>query len=300
MTNTPVPPNGASGRGGGVAVGDDLDQLDGAAGGRASARRRPCCDLRRRERAAAGAERSGVVPPALTAVDRRVGASRDDRRVTASTAAGSRSNSPRSASAYGVAARLAGELLHPHGRRVQQLLDDAVHGAPTSARTAGRGRGSRRVEPGQLGVDDLVGPGAQRHDGRARRLGALGGQVARRPRRRRSPATCLDVGAARVARPASRPSASRSTSVHAGQLGDAGVDVARQGEVDDDLRPVASAPAARRGQRPRSITWPTAPVQDTTRSASARASPSSGIGAGPRRRPAPRAARRARRCGWRR
>ena len=56
----------------------------------------------------------------------------------------SRSNSSRSASAYCVAAGRGGQLPHPHGRRVQQLLDDPVHGVgDLGPLVVGRGPGSR-------------------------------------------------------------------------------------------------------------------------------------------------------------
>ena len=81
---------------------------------------------------------------------------RSSARVTASTASGSRSNSRRQRVGVGLAAGLLGELLHPHGRRVQQLVDDPAHGRLDLARGCGRrgrargrraGRARRRRRP---------------------------------------------------------------------------------------------------------------------------------------------------------
>ena len=79
---------------------------------------------------------------------------------------GRRSNSSRSA--CGVVGALAahGALLHPDGRGVQQLLDDAVHreldlGARDLVEV-----GQPLVEAGQLAGDHVGGVRAQRGDGR--------------------------------------------------------------------------------------------------------------------------------------
>ena len=96
---------------------------------------------------------------------------------TAATSCGSRSNRSRRACGVVVARSLAGELLDPDGRGVQQLLDDAVHGSWTSARVCSPRDGQPLVEPGHLGGDDVGGPGAQRGHGRGDGLRPAPGEV---------------------------------------------------------------------------------------------------------------------------
>src|SRR3954468_10215852 len=59
----------------------------------------------------------------------------------------------------------AGQLLDPHGRLVQQLVDHPVHGAGDLGAGAGVQVGQPAGQPQQLGVDHLGGLAAQRGDG---------------------------------------------------------------------------------------------------------------------------------------
>ena len=181
-TKTPTP-SCCTGARRAVAGGDDLDQLDRAGRWRRSARRRPACDW-------ASASALPRVPRRSGVLTRRPPISRHGVGLAWSCGT---SQVEQLAQQRGVlvAAGLGGELAHPHGRRVQQPLDDPVHGVgDLGALLVGEVRAALG-EPAQLGGDHVVGAGAQRGDGR-RDVGAaqpgeerldLGGDDLPRPRR---------------------------------------------------------------------------------------------------------------------
>ncbi len=147
-----------------------------------------------------------------------------------------------------VAAALHRELLDPAGGGVEQLLDDAVHGE----RDLGPGLlvevRQPLVETLHLGRDEARGAGAQGRHGRRDRLLHAPGEVVGHLCGHEL-ADPPDLGA--VGPPSRRrPRCWRSMSVTPGQRGP-GLGrrhVARQGEVDDDLRATgAQLRAAREG-----------------------------------------------------
>ena len=147
---------------------------------------------------------------------------------------------------------LAGELLHPHGRRVQQLVDDPVHGAAAiSARVRSSRSGSRASSRASSAATTSAARarsattvGATACAARAGEVGRdlVGDEVLRR----------LDVGV-RLARGGQRRAERRRGRRRStpGRSADRRVDVARQGEVDVDLRARRRGAAARPRRRRR-------------------------------------------------
>lgn len=148
---------------------------------------------------------------------------------------------------------LAGQLLDAHRRLVQQLLDDAVHRALHLA--AGRLVEVRQllVEPHELGVDDLVGARAQGGERRRHRLlhhpvGEVGRHLGGHEVGHRR-----DLGQHRRRGEGGEPGAElvEPDEGHTRQTGRGGVDVARQGEVEEHHRTtVAGGAGARHGVDP--------------------------------------------------
>ena len=83
---------------------------------------------------------------------------------------------------------VAGQLLHPDGGRVQQLLDHPVHGQLHLGAGLLVQGGQPLLQPGQLGGDHLGGPRAQRDHGRGDGLRAAPRSGRPRPPRPRGPA----------------------------------------------------------------------------------------------------------------
>ena len=167
----------------------------------------------------------------------------------------------------GLAAGLLGELLHPHGRGVQQLVDDPADGLLDLGPGPGVEVGQPAVQPDQLGLRPRRRPcrAARPRSGRRwPRAASRGTPRPPRPRSRGSPRR------RRRARwwPSTSASDSRSTTVTPGTSWAAGLDVAGQREVEHDQRPARPRRRPRRPAGRRTSTWPTAPVQETTRSAS--------------------------------
>ena len=152
-TKTPVPPMAVSSSPLTVALGRDLDELDLVAG------------PRRRS----ATQRDWVVARAERRVPRRRAAhgwARLGRRGHVGDVLGLEVEELAQGCGVVVAAALHGELLDPHGRRVEQLLDDAVHGEADLGPVASSSPGQPLVEPVHLGRDESGGPRAQRGHGR--------------------------------------------------------------------------------------------------------------------------------------
>ena len=123
------------------------------------------------------------------------------------------------------AAGLGRELLDPHGRRVQQLVDDPAHGLRDLGAACSSSSGSRRIEPRELDRDDLGGHGPQRDDG-----GRDVGRAAAGRRRRAPPRPTIARTSSTSRRGRAAPASASARCRRActpGELADAGVDVAR-------------------------------------------------------------------------
>ena len=254
-TNTPTPSRGTGAVERSPAVTISTSST-GAAGGRGQ-RVGDLAGLGHRQRAAPGAEaqRSGHRAPPVGGTS---AASIDDRpSAVGSTTSGTASTGEVCGTSQVeqlaqqrrvlVAAGLGGELADPDGRLVQQPLHDPVHragdlgpllvgevGAALGAAGAARRRPRRRP-----------GPAARPRSAPRRRRAARPGTP--RPRRRRSPrpASAASAAGAAVGEHVAEPV--DVDHVDAGQLGDVGLDVARDGQVEQDQRPAGRvAPAERR------------------------------------------------------
>ena len=153
--------------------------------------------------------------------------------------------------------------------RVQQRRDGAAQGARELVGGGVVEVGQPQTQPLQLGLDDLVGAGAQRHDDRLdalrRHRGEVGAHLVGDDR-----AGELDVvlGRGGLGDLGERREVDARD---AGERGDRLLGVVRQGQVDDDER----ARCRRRARRDDSSavrTRPVDPVQETTRSTSASSS----------------------------
>ena len=250
---------------GSVAFGGDDDQLGGVPLGRQGVFDGTGLGLR--QQAAPGADPDDGLPSVTQVLSRSVvtkGNSRSSDGVD-----GLRVELEQFAQRLGVAvaAGRAGQLLDPHRRGVQQLVDDAAHGRATSSRCAASSPGSRlssrsssasttsaaRWRSAVTVGRDLGHPLSGQvvgHFSGDDRAGGLG--VGRRGARRRLALDAVHVD-----------------DEHAGQAGDRGIDVAGHAEVADHQLLAAPDRAARpRCTSASDTTGRTAPVQLTTTSAS--------------------------------